>query len=234
LSTILDALRKVEREAAQRPQPPGPLPDYSLARVLAEKRNRRVFRRLLVVITVLSLAGTGVAITIGRGLISSKDSSKNIAPVPKIAAVPRKDKVIDSPSVPVRQKEEAPSLKIAVNKPTPEPERLVRKEEPVPPPPGDETALPLAGKALRRTPPRIPTRSTPQVDAGRSEPIIPDLELQAIVWSDTPKTCFAMINGRLVRTGDEVGGFTVDEIGSNYVFVKSGLRSGRLRMLGAR
>jgi hypothetical protein len=43
-----------------------------------------------------------------------------------------------------------------------------------------------------------------------------------------------MINGSLVRLGGEIGGFTVGEIGRDYVYVKSGLRSGKLRMIVAR
>jgi len=92
----------------------------------------------------------------------------------------------------------------------------------------------VTAKAVQKSAPQIPTRPSSPIEPRRSETIIPDLELQAIVWSEDPKSCSAMINGRLVPLGGEVGGFTVDEIGRNYVSVKSGLRSGRLRMIGAR
>jgi len=230
LSTILDALRKVERETAQRAQQSSSLPDTPLARVLAEKRNRKVFRRLVIVITILFLAGTGVTITLGHKLFSSKD---NVS-LPKIAAVPRKDKEINPPTVPVRQREEAPKPEIVVKKPDSEPERLTKKEEPIPLSSRDETVLAVADKALQKRAPQIPTRSSSPVETRRTEALIPGLELQAIVWSEEPGSCSAMINGRLVRLGGEVGGFTVDEIGRNYVSVKSGFRSGKLRMVGAR
>jgi hypothetical protein len=87
---------------------------------------------------------------------------------------------------------------------------------------------------VQKPAPQIPTKPSSAIEPRRSETIIPDLELQAIVWSEDPKSCAAMINGRLVPLGGEVGGFTVDEIGRNYVSVKSGLRSGRLRMIGSR
>lgn len=230
LSTILDALREVERETAQRAQQPSPLPDNSLARILAEKRNREVFRRLVIVITILLLAGTGVTITLGHRLFSSKD---NVS-LPKIAAVPRKGKEINPPTVPIRQREEAPKPSNVVNKPDSEPQRLTKKEEPIPFPSRDETALSVMAKAVQKPTPQIPTKPSSAIEPRRSEAIIPDLELQAIVWSEDPKSCSAMINGRLVPLGGEVGGFTVDEIGRNYVSVKSGLRSGRLRMIGSR
>jgi hypothetical protein len=264
VSSILDALRKVERETAQRAQRPSALPDSPLARLLAEKRNRKVFRRLVVVITILFLVGTGVAITLGNRLFSSKDKVL----LPKVAEVPRKHKEVNAPTVPARQREEAPKPANVVKKPDSEPKRLIKKEEPVPLPSRDETALPVTAQALQKPPPeperltkkevplplpprnetaltvpdkafqkpapQIPARPSPPIEPRRSETIIPDLELQAIVWSEDPKSCSAMINGRIVRIGGEVGGFTVDEIGQNHVSVKSGLRSGRLRMVGAR
>ena len=264
MSSILDALRKVERETAQRAQQPTSLPDNPLARVLAEKRNRKVFRRLIIVITILFFAGTGVTITLGDRLFPSKDKVS----LPKVAELPRKHKEINAPTVPARQREEAPKpanvVKRSVSeperpikkeepvplpsrdetalpvtaqvlqKPAPEPERLTKKEVPLPLPPRNETALTVPDKALQKLAPQIPARPSLPIEPRRSETIIPDLELQAIVWSEDPNSCSAMINGRLVRLGGEVGGFTVDEIGQNHVSVKSGFRSGRLRMVGAR
>jgi len=264
LSAILDALRKVERETALWAQQPSALPDSSLARLLAEKRNRKVFRRLVVVITILFLAGTGVTITLGNRLFSSKDNVSR----PKVAEVSKKDRETKSSTVPVRQREEAPKPTMVAKKPDPEPDRQIKKEEPLPLPPRSETALPMAAKALEKTepaperltkkeepitlPPRIetalavqdkglqkpssqiPVRPSSPTEPRRNETIIRDLELQAIVWSEDPGSRSAMINGRFVRLGEEVGGFTVDEIGQNQVYLKSGLRSGKLRMLGAR
>jgi hypothetical protein len=264
LSAILDALRKVERETPPWAQQPSALPDSSLARLLAEKRNRKVFRRLVVVITILFLAGTGVTITLGNRLFSSKDNLS----LPKVADVTRKDKEIKSSTVPARQREEAPKPAMVAKKPDPEPERQIKEDESIPLPPRTETALPVPDKASRKPepeperltkkeepitlPPRIettlavrdkglqkpssqiPIRPSSPIEPRRSETIIRDLELQAIVWSEDPGSRSAMINGRFVRLGEEVGGFTVDEIGQNHVYVKSGPRSGKLRMLGAR
>ena len=298
MSAILDALRKVERETPPWAQQPSALPDSSLARLLAEKRNRKVFRRLMVVITILFLVGTGVTITLGNRLLSSKDNLS----LPKVAEVSKKDRETKSPTVPVRQREGAPKPAMVAKKPDPEPDRQIKKEEPLPLPPRTETALPVPDKALQKSepepkkltrkqetitlpprtettlpvaakasekpepgperltkkeepitlPPRIetalavqdkglqkpssqiPVRPSSPTEPRRNETIIRDLELQAIVWSEDPGSRSAMINGRFVRLGEEVGGFTVDEIGQNQVYLKSGLRSGKLRMLGAR
>jgi hypothetical protein len=230
LSSILDALRKVEKETAQRAQQPISLFDTSLARVLAEKRNRRVFRHLVIVVTILFLAGAGVMITLDHKVFFSRG---NVSP-PKIAEVPKKDKEVKTSTVPVRQRREASKPTNVVKKPAPAPERSVKKEEPIPLSPRDETTLPVLAKPLQKPASQIATRPLVAFETRRSEAPIPDLELQAIVWSEDPKSCSAMINGRLVRSGEQVGGFTVDEIGRNYVSVRSGLRSGKLRMIGAR
>jgi len=101
-------------------------------------------------------------------------------------------------------------------------------------PPRIETALAVRDKTLQKPAPWVSAQPSPPMEPRRSETIIRDLELQAIVWSEDPGSCSAMINGRLVRLGGEVGGFTVNEIGRNYVYLKSGFRTGKLRMIGSR
>jgi hypothetical protein len=230
LSTILDALRKVERETAQQSQQLGSLFDTPLARVLAEKRNRRVFRQMGIVITILFLVGTGVTITLGHKIFSSKGTVST----PSVADTPKKVREAKISTVPISQREQAREPASVVKKPAPEPERMVKKEERIPLPSRDETALPVLAKPLQESAPQVSIKPAAAIETGMSEAPIPDLELQAIVWSEDPKNCSAMINGRLVRSRDQVGGFTVDEIGRNYVSVRSGLRSGKLRMIGAR
>jgi hypothetical protein len=201
-----------------------------LARVLAERRNRKVSRQLVIIITTLFLAGTGVTITLGHRVFSSKGNVSS----PKVAEGARKDKKTSPTSAPVRQKVEARKPAIVVRNPVPEPEKIVKKEESIPLPSGDETALSVTAKTFQKPATQIPARSSSPIEPRKNEAPILDLELQAIVWSEDPKNCSAMINGRLVRSGEQVGGFTVDEIGRNYVYVNSGIRSGKLRMLGAR
>ena len=264
MSTILDALRKLERETAQRVQQPSSLSHMPLAEVLFKKRRRKAFRRMVITIALLFLAGAGTIITVGIRPFSSED---NVL-LPKVAEAPKTDKEIKVSTVPVKQKEEVrqpprvakkrdseperltknevlvtppPRTEVAptvldktLQKPAPELVKLIKNETPVTPPPRIETALTVPDKELQNPSPQIPSRPSSPIEPRRSETIIRDLELQAIVWSEDPGHCSAMINGSLVRLGGEIGGFTVEEIGQNYVNVKSGLRSGKLRMIGAR
>jgi hypothetical protein len=201
-----------------------------LARVLTERRNRRVFRRLVIIITLLFLVGTGVTVTLGHKIFSSKGTISS----QKVAEAPTKNKDIKVSTVPVRQREEASKSANEVKKPAPEPERVAKKEERIPLPSRNKTAPPVLAKPLQDPAPQIAIRPAAAIETKMNEAPIPDLELQAIVWSENPKNCSAMINGRLLRSGEQAGGFTIDVIGPNYVSLKSGLRSGKLRMLGAR
>ena len=230
LSAILDALRKIERETAQRTQQPSSLPNTRLAEILFKKRRRKAFRRRVVFIAFLVLAGAGVLITLDYKPFFSKDK----ASPPKVTEVPRKDKEIKTSTVPIRKREEAPKPASVVKEPAPEPVKLAKKEEPITLPSLDEIVHTVTDKALQKPAPRISAQPSPPIEPRRSETIIRDLELQAIVWSEDPGSCSAMINGRLVRLGGEVGGFTVNEIGRNYVYLKSGFRTGKLRMIGSR
>jgi hypothetical protein len=210
---------------------------------------------LVVVITILFVAGTGVTITLSNRLFSPK----NDVLVAKVAAVLTKEKETSSPAVVSRQSEEAPKPADAVRKSDPKPERQINKEVTIPLPARDETVLPVTAKAFPKpnaepekltkkeepiippsrteaTPtamdkgsqkpsPQIPVRPSSPIESRWSETIIRELELQAIVWSEDPGNCSAMINGSLVRLGGEIGRFTVEKIGRNYVYVKSGLRT---------
>ena len=59
----------------------------------------------------------------------------------------------------------------------------------------------------------------------------PELKLQAIVWSESPEHCFAVVNGVIVRVGGKVEGVSVTEIGMDYVSFKSGQRTWKMRMM---
>jgi len=59
----------------------------------------------------------------------------------------------------------------------------------------------------------------------------PELKLQAIVWSESPENCFAVINGVIVRAGGKVEGVSVTEIGTDYVSFNSGERTWKMKMM---
>jgi len=54
-------------------------------------------------------------------------------------------------------------------------------------------------------------------------------KLEAIVWSNNPKSRFAVINGRIVKQGNLIEGLSVTEIGRDYVTVQSNEVTGKLR-----
>jgi hypothetical protein len=70
----------------------------------------------------------------------------------------------------------------------------------------------------------------PAETRSQSEPH-PALELQAIVWSDDPASCFAVINGRIVRSGGMVAGVSVIGIYKEAVSLKLGDKTWTMRML---
>lgn len=206
------------------------MPDNAPAKAVTEKRHGRAVSRAVIAIALLLIGGAVAISMLGHGFFSRQDNMS----LPKAGEAPRNGKEVNTPSVPLKHSEEARTPTSVVKKPGPEPETLTKKEEPIPLPSSAETTMTVAGKALQKPAPQIPTRPSSPVEAPRSEELIPGLDLQAIVWSEDPQGSSAMINGRIVRLGEEVEGFTVDEIGRNYVSLKSGLRSGRLRMIGAR
>jgi hypothetical protein len=54
-------------------------------------------------------------------------------------------------------------------------------------------------------------------------------KVEAIVWSENPKSCFAVINGQIVKTGDNVEGARVVSIGRKSVSIKSGRHTRKIR-----
>ena len=77
----------------------------------------------------------------------------------------------------------------------------------------------------QETPPALQTKRAPSEFPGDSE-----FKLDALVWSNNPKSRFAVINGRIVRAGETVKGASITEIQRDYVALKSGNRTWELRL----
>jgi len=56
--------------------------------------------------------------------------------------------------------------------------------------------------------------------------------LGALVWSDDPASRFVVINDKIVKIGESVGGAIVKEIGKDHVDLESGGRTGSLVFRG--
>lgn len=55
-------------------------------------------------------------------------------------------------------------------------------------------------------------------------------KLEALVWSTDPESRFAVINGQIVKAGQSIQGASVAEIERDYVALKSGDQTWRLRI----
>jgi len=53
--------------------------------------------------------------------------------------------------------------------------------------------------------------------------------VEAIVWSENPKSCFAVINGKIVKEGDLVEGARVIRIGRKSVSIRSSGQTQEIR-----
>jgi len=105
----------------------------------------------------------------------------------------------------------------------PRPPELSKPEE-APVPAAESTILKAPPPATR--PPRIipegnrkPVPLKPVKPLPR--PVIQDLILEGIVWSEAPESRFAMIDGQIVRQGGTIQGVRVIRIAEDHVLVQS-------------
>jgi hypothetical protein len=81
---------------------------------------------------------------------------------------------------------------------------------------------------ISQAPPRAETAQRRMESPPQAHPV---LELQAIVWSDDPESCFAVINGHIVRANGMVDGVNVTEISQDAVSLKQGEKVWKIKML---
>lgn len=105
-----------------------------------------------------------------------------------------------------------------------------KQSDPPQPNSARERNSPSKTAAEKENPTTVPAKTPPTREEG--PPIEgPELKLQAIVWSESPENCFAVINGVIVRVGGKVEGVSVTEIGTDYVSFKSGQRTWKTKMM---
>jgi len=210
LSAILKALKKTERESR------GPVRSLTFSKELDAKealnhRARRswLLRRLtagfclVVLLTAAAVLGFSYGPSfLRRGVFSTAPSEPQ--------AGMEKQKRTSEPEVSVRSKEtSAPSKESATD------------EGSIPLPSSGEPS-PISQGILK---PR--TAAVTEESSFQENPV---LELQAIVWSDDPESCFAVINGRIVRANGTVEGVNVIEINEDSVSLKQGDTVWKVRM----
>lgn len=138
---------------------------------------------------------------------------------------------------PILKASTAPAKLPDPQKQEPSPKEQLR-EDPEDRKPSDPTQPPYAkernslskSRPEKENPSALPTKKpTPREEGPASED--PELKLQAIVWSESPENCFAVINGVIVRVGGKVDGVSVIQIEADSVSLKSGQRTWKIRMM---
>jgi hypothetical protein len=227
LSAILKALRKIEQESSGEIQAPSFSKNLDAKKTIHQRaRKAWLMRRLAsVFIPVLVLGAIiGLAFAFKPFLLGSNPF---FSPVSQVHGEEQK---AAGPPAPEQRKESVQA-----------PERAVQEHTA---PRGSTVVEPSPGSSPVKDRPVVSKKSSEagptHRDAGMLSPLAetrpqaepaPGLELQAIVWSDDPRSCFAVINGRIVRSGGMVDGVSVLEVGKDSVSLKLGDRTWTLRML---
>lgn len=171
---------------------------------------------------------------------TSKDSAPARVPVPKNKEAPPGSGSELRPTVKAQQPRGLPRFPAAQKNPkkpiytAPDKTRVPQKDRPVNPsvsrPPATSSAI-----SVQRSPGPVATapagKSTSRVTpAARSYQRLDDskLKLQAIAWSKDAAQRIAVINGHIVREGESVEGFVVNQIRQEDVVVNDGSTSWQL------
>ena len=176
------------------------------------KRILNRFLSILIIAIILILSGW---LIFGTKPLLKKMSS----PGPTPSSEPPKEEIRVAPAPTAKMKPLPTKPKSPPEKGAPEPALPKRK------------ASTLTASEKKPAPPAIKHRESlvvkqampPKgIDASR-------FKLEAIVWSNNPKSRFAVINGRIIRKGGSIEGVPVTDIGRDYVAVKSGEGEWELR-----
>ena len=204
-----------------------------LKKSLVKRFRKRWFRRRMLMLSLLFPAlGVGMWAAIQYRPWVSRGSS-----VPTALSQTNKDKTKPTVAPPRTRGGQGASLPPSVQKPrqaeTPSPkirEGVVSpRSDRVPARPSDR----LPDRSPKSSPAETGQESLPPAQARPPVPQSPgdsEFKLDALVWSDNPKSRFAVINGQLVRAGDTVKGVSIADIGRDHVALKSGNKTWELRL----
>ncbi len=78
------------------------------------------------------------------------------------------------------------------------------------------------------TPKPIPVPPQPRETAVRVSGADLNMQIQALVWSETPQDRFAVINGQIVREGSSFEGKSIAQIGWDFIEIRAGSKLYRL------
>lgn len=239
MSSILDALKKVERSTAGEA---APVEVAALAgRGAGAVGGIRAWRRPAVVAGVLA-AAAAAGLWLYGGLPGSGGGSPAPAESRGSDAAPAALQAKTPPPGP------QPSARPAVPpaRPAPAAERVIEMQaDPSPPaalPGAPRSGRPAAPPAESR--PSAPRREAPPTPAtvpraGRPTPARPaeeglprldesKLKVMAIAWADDPARRIAVVNGHVLKEGDSVDGYRIAQIRKDDLLVSDGGRTYRV------
>lgn len=245
MSSILNALKKLESDAAARPEArPGPLPSHLKKSAKTGAGVDSLFKkRLLIVITfVFLLTGGGLFLLLGPwkkqpAATSTTEKDTGFAATPLVAkqtsaatqqfASPPEDTRMDvSPhtadgkgtAVAIQHKKKETELPVNTETATPATADVVEAKPATKDPIKTNSSNGKSEALLHRVKDDTPFASLAVETSSESK-----LELQAIAWSLHPEKRMAVINGHIVREGESIDKARVEHIGENeVVFTKAG------------
>jgi hypothetical protein len=215
LSTILNALKKLEHELSQQTDAlPGA--QGSTKKTLGRRVTRFARFRKLFWITLGTFCLAAIAWV---ALMPFSPSSRQ----PTEAAIP--DKTLDvakhPPSALPLAKNIKPSMQREISKfETPLPANRTSTRRTGQKLPGETTALINKLLPLKAKQPRLPPKIADAKRVSAQPRKDSKLTLQAISWSEKPENRIAVINASIVREGESIEGFRVIQIGQDDVVVR--------------
>jgi hypothetical protein len=226
LSSILKALKKVERESPNLDVVPE-LPKKIDTREVVNQRTKAawVFKRritAMVVILVLALGAWFLLANLEileRKLTGEGTPLQNSASAPVVASK-KVDVQVLAPAKPKGAPHPLSTVTPARERATPVEKVRTKGIHALP-------KNPVEPARLTQTDPDRQDRNLMRPTKHRSDEA--RFKLEAIVWSASVQSRFAVINGQIVRAGGSVEGLSVIDISRDYVAVRSSGRDWKLR-----
>jgi hypothetical protein len=228
LSSILKALKKVEKESPNLDVVPD-LPKKIDTKRAVNQRAKGAWvlkRTVTAVVIVLVLALGAWFMFANRDFLERKPTGEgtplqNPAPSPAVASKKVGERV-QAPEKPKEVPHQRPSGTVSPARESASPVEKTRKE-------GIPTLPKTPGVPVRPAETKDPRQDRVAAQPPEPEPDEARFKLEAIVWSASPQSRFAVINGQIVKAGGSVGGLSVVDIGRDHVAVRSGGRDWKLK-----
>ena len=235
MSAVLKALQKIERRRAQTDRMV--VTQWPVDPLAITRPRKHIGKTIGVALAVIICIGLIVALVRQRHALIPVAPSETPAVAHREPTSPAGDN-LTSTGAPVN---------LPRSMPTKAAQTIPLAAEPSP----SDAVTPPAGprpKPIQATPPRASAPSPPQPVAAAplkavappdsptplpAQPVIerlidPAITLQAVVWSDNPDECMAVINDRIMHTGDRIERYTLVKISANEVWLTDNGQTWRL------